>query len=91
MVGAEGPKIFEFNTSALLEKALNALPSHFKSEQTLPIPPPIPHPVRAFFEFFDTKDVLPFSPRYIMLLKELRNYSCGVIILLNTIYFILYL
>ena len=30
---SEGPKIFEFNTSKLLKKALNALPSHFKFEQ----------------------------------------------------------
>ena len=30
LVGAEGPKSFEFNTSTSLEKALKALPSHFK-------------------------------------------------------------
>ena len=28
LVGAEGPNIFEFSTSMLLEKALKALPSH---------------------------------------------------------------
>ena len=34
MMGTEGPKMFEFNTSTVLEKALKALPSHFKFEQT---------------------------------------------------------
>ena len=34
MVVAEGSKNFEFNTSTLLKKALKALPSHFKFEQT---------------------------------------------------------
>ena len=33
ILGTEGPKIFEFNTSKLLKKVLNALPSHFKFEQ----------------------------------------------------------
>lgn len=34
MVGAEGLKIFQFNNSILLEKALKSLPSHFKFRQT---------------------------------------------------------
>lgn len=32
--GTEGPKSYEFTTSTLLEKALKALSSHFKFEQT---------------------------------------------------------
>ena len=31
---AERPKFFEFNTSTLLEKALKALPSQIKLDQT---------------------------------------------------------
>ena len=52
--GAKGPNIFEFNTSALLEKALKAFTSHFKFEQTFVflhfiflgarVWTPIPHP-----------------------------------------------
>ena len=34
MLGVEEPKMFEFNTSTLLEKAFKALPSHFKFEET---------------------------------------------------------
>ena len=34
MVGAEGPKNFELNSSTLLEKALKTLPSHCKFEQS---------------------------------------------------------
>ena len=34
MVGAEGLKMFEVNTSKLLENIVKALPSHFKFEQT---------------------------------------------------------
>ena len=50
MMGTEGPKMFEFNTSTVLEKALKALPSHFKFEQTFVFLlfifflAPIPHP-----------------------------------------------
>ena len=32
MMRAEGPKMFELNTSALLEKSLKALPSQFRLE-----------------------------------------------------------
>ena len=34
MVGDQRPKRFEFNTSTLLEKALKALPRHFRLKQT---------------------------------------------------------
>ena len=34
---AERPTLFEFNTSTLLEKALQALPSQIKLDQTFPL------------------------------------------------------
>ena len=34
MVGVEGPNNFELSSSTLLEKALKALPSHFKFDQS---------------------------------------------------------